>query len=336
MQSNQNQNSEITAAKSQEKKVIIHTMPKRFIGARVVIKGHKGIGVFILLIGVLLMAGAIAVFYYFIIKPQPEPITGYTQEIDEIIEQESTGFLAPSISEENAIDDEEEKIAEIESIPVEEDIKEININDLATSTEIASGTDIIAEKPTSSVKVPALDSDQDGMGDMEEILLDCNINNRDSDNDGYSDYDELLKLYNPAGAGKLIVNPNIEKYTNNSYRYSLYYPNTWLKTNVDAENSILFQAGNNQFIQIIIQDNVSGKNLDDWYMELMGANEIKGEQRLYKAGWSGIKSSDGLTVYLSNPNSEAVFTISYNTGMDDTLVYFTIFQMMVESFALVN
>ncbi|HBI97117.1 MAG: hypothetical protein US83_C0007G0016 [Candidatus Falkowbacteria bacterium GW2011_GWC2_38_22] len=335
-----NQNIEISTAKFQEKKVIIHTMPKRFIGSRIVVQGHKGVGIFILAIGALLMIGALAALYFFILKPQSESAPLITQSVEETVETENNSVLAPSIAvedEETAVGEEDDNTADESDVVPPLDIKEININDIATSTDVATNTEEIADNnPSSSIKVPATDSDGDGLSDLEEVLLDCNISNSDSDGDGYSDHDELMKLYNPAGAGKLIVNPNIEKYTNNNYKYSLYYPNTWLKTNVDGENSILFQAGNSQYVQIIVQENTAGKNLDDWYLSLMGASEIAGNQRLYKAGWSGIKNLDNQIVYLSNLNMEAVFTISYNTGMDNTLIYTAIFNMMIESLALVN
>lgn len=326
----------------EEKKVIIHTMPKRFIGSRVITQGHKGIGIIIISLGALLMIGALAVLYIFVLKPKTEPIIQEIQENTEVNEPVKNNMLA-----ENAVKEEEKNniaivatstdIDNIENIVPVNDIKKIDINDITTSTDSASSTNNTEINNFGNVaKVLAPDSDHDGLSDIEEILLDCNINNADSDGDGYSDIDELMKLYNPAGAGKLIVNPNIEKYTNNSFKYSLYYPNTWLKTNVDEENSILFQAGNNQYIQIIVQNNMTGKGLDDWYKEQVGVNEIKGSQRMYKTGWSGIKSPDGLINYLANPNQNVIYTISYNTGMDNTLMYTAIFNMIVESLAVVN
>lgn len=340
MQSNQNQNIEISNSKFQEKKVIIHTMPKRFIGSRVITKGHKGVGVVIIVIGILLMIGAMVALYFFILKPKEKPVVNNFQENIGIVEPINNNTLIESSFNDEPADSnqgaENNNSLEPEITPID-NVKQIDIAELSTSTEMASSSEMSStDKPINNIKIPALDSDQDGLSDIEELLLDCNINNSDSDGDGYSDIDELMKLYNPAGTGKLIVNPNIEKYTNNSFKYSLYYPNTWLKTNVDGENSILFQAGNNQYIQIIVQNNLSGKGLDDWYKDLMDVTEINGSQRMYKAGWSGIKSPDGLIAYLTNPNQNIIFTISYNTGMDNTLMYSAIFNMMIESLALVN
>lgn len=347
MQNNQSQNTELGLSKdnlkSQEKKIIIHTMPKRFVGIRIIAKNHRGIGIFILALGALLMLGALAALYFFVLKPQEKPVVQETFEEYEYTEP------AVNLPVENAVKADEKKEVpaaaetqaeektEIEADP-EENIKEININDIASSTALASSTETAgAAVPYGNTnKILAPDSDQDGLSDIEEMLLDCNPNNIDSDGDGYNDIDELLKLYNPAGAGKLIVNPNIEKYTNNTFKYSLFYPNTWLVTSVDGENSILFQIGNDQYMQIIVQNNLTGNNLDDWYKEQMGVTQIDGNQRMYKAGWSGIKSPDSLIAYLTNPNQNVIYTVSYNTGMDNTIIYSAIFNMIIESLAVVN
>ena len=184
--------------------------------------------------------------------------------------------------------------------------------------------------------VSAVDSDQDGLSDLEEIILDCNINSDDSDGDGYKDLDELRKLYNPAGSGKIIVNQNIEKYTNASHKYSIYYPDIWLKTDVDGDNSVLFRAGNNQYMQIIVQNNIKKQSLEEWYKEQLNISSIQGSQIIYKTGWNGIKSADGLIVYLTQGQGSKIFIISYNVGLDNMLRFKNIFNMIVESFDLVN
>ena len=57
---------------------------------------------------------------------------------------------------------------------------------------------------------------------------------------------------------------------------------------------------------------------------------------IYKAGWLGIKSEDGLIVYLTKAQSNKIFIISYNVGLDNMLRFKNIFDMIVESFELSN
>ena len=50
-----------------------------------------------------------------------------------------------------------------------------------------------------------LDSDGDGLTDIEEILFQTNSSLPDTDNDGYIDGLELAKGYNPTGEGTLVA-----------------------------------------------------------------------------------------------------------------------------------
>ena len=71
---------------------------------------------------------------------------------------------------------------------------------------------------TSTVSfITAADSDKDGLTDKEEALLGCDLNSQDSDKDGHNDLSEVINLYNPAGNDRLINNPGINVYLNNSF-----------------------------------------------------------------------------------------------------------------------
>lgn len=53
---------------------------------------------------------------------------------------------------------------------------------------------------------PNLDSDGDGLNDIDEEIYGTDINNADTDGDGYSDGDEVNNGYNPSGEGNLSEN----------------------------------------------------------------------------------------------------------------------------------
>jgi len=328
-----------------EKKMIIHTMPKRFLGLKPKQGNTKSTGVVILIIGVFLLFGILAALYFFVLKSEnnselknddffieeeqpvkqnlPKENNNAIKDEINIPKPEKKEIEEPSYAEATA--DEEEKTKEIIFATTSDDF-------IATSSE----EEMEVEENGKIDYVSAIDSDQDGLSDLEEIILDCNINSDDSDGDGYKDLDELKKLYNPAGLGEIIVNSNIEKYTNASHKYSIYYPDIWLKTDVDGDNSVLFRAGNNQYMQIIVQDNVKRQSLEEWYKEQLNIPSIQGSQIVYKTGWNGIKSEDGLIVYLMQSSNNKIFIISYNVGLDNMLRFKNIFDMIVESFELVN
>lgn len=326
-------------------KIVIHTMPKRFLGIKPTVKKTKNVGMIILFGGALLMMAGFAFFYFYLMQTSQ---TGAKLDLSKLpdLKTQTGGLTNESPSEIKKIIPEEDEIVkeEVPEIKNETEIKVITADTESTTT--ATSTDNTDNNQASSAEImkndsskvykPAMDSDSDGLGDLEEMLLDCNLTSSDSDGDGYSDLAELNKLYNPAGSGQLMVNPNISKYTNNAYRYSLYFPKTWTTEKVGTDDSIIFKIGNNQFIQVIVQPSTSGQSIEEWYMEQFNVTLIKTSQVIYKEGWTGIKSDDGLIAYLSNPNSDNIYTLSYNIGLSDVINYKNIFDMMVRSLEITN
>jgi hypothetical protein len=181
-----------------------------------------------------------------------------------------------------------------------------------------------------------IDSDGDGLTDNEEQLLGTDLSSANSDGDGYGDLVELKNLYNPAGAGRLIENLNIREMTNATYHYSVYYPTEWAGGASSNDESIIFMSADNHFIQIITQPNDSGQTINDWYREQFSLSEIATEFFVVGSDWVGLKSPDGLTVYLNDQAQENIFALTYNIGSSSTLEYKNIFDMMVKSFKFVN
>ena len=54
-----------------------------------------------------------------------------------------------------------------------------------------------------STNVCLVDSDQDGLTDLQEASFNTSIGNQDTDQDGASDYDEVMAMTNPLGEGRL-------------------------------------------------------------------------------------------------------------------------------------
>jgi len=76
---------------------------------------------------------------------------------------------------------------------------------IATTTEpIASSTEIFSASTTSTVVDVNLDSDNDGLTDVQEKIYGTDPHNPDTDGDGFKDGAEVKSGYNPKGPGKLI------------------------------------------------------------------------------------------------------------------------------------
>lgn len=71
------------------------------------------------------------------------------------------------------------------------------------------------------------DSDNDGLTNLEELLMGTDPNNPDTDGDGFLDGDEVRALYNPLGPGRLHESPFISRYTIDSSGHEFLYPKFW-------------------------------------------------------------------------------------------------------------
>lgn len=323
-------------------KVVIHTMPKRFFVNEPKAQRAKGIGVLILVGGAIVIIGGLLAGYFFIIKKpedniQRKTVESYVPEKQDAIDDEQALKIEKEVNK-------QEKENEPITKPVGQDKEEqnpeikdnLNGSTATSSEETATTTKKIIKKETATTtpKIEikkGIDSDEDLLTDLEEIILDTNSASSDSDEDGFDDKAELLNLYNPAGGGKIIANSNIKKYSNSKYNYTLYHPDIWPLSNIGGDESIMFQLDNNQFIQIIVLPNAKKLSLDEWYNEQFEIQTIGSDQKMYKKGWNVIKSKDGLVVYLKHPSSDNIFTITYNLGINYTLNYENIFKMIVLS-----
>lgn len=334
-----------------EKDIVIHSMPKVFSSAFSLTKtdnGSKGVGLLILVGGVLILVAVLGFFYYFLTRENTAAIdnltlTNIAPKVNNIKNSEINTKSSVS-AEKTEQQKEDEKIQEEEK--VEEAIKEATstpeAKELITDEkENATSTDLekTVEEATSSIPViktpqKVIDSDNDGLSDIEEVLLGTNANLVDSDSDTYTDMMELLGLYNPAGQGSLLLNPNISKYRNDKYGYSVYYSSFWPIEMVGGDESVMFKLNNNQFINMIVENNDEKLAIQDWYKKQFNNVIIRPEQIIIKKGWTGIKSLDGLIAYLMHPASDKIFVLSYNLGLENTQNYKSIFRMIIESLTL--
>jgi hypothetical protein len=324
-----------------DEKVVVHTMPKRFLSAQKTEKKVKNAGVIILIIGSIFLLAVLGLLFYYLYTAEQTPTTTNNLHVGAQLKATTTEEKVENNKPEENINTEEnnqspeqvQATTTNQTIVTTSPIEQVQI---ATATEItnnpASSTTINNNTPQ-PVKIDyqtPVDSDSDGLFDTEEVLLDANQNASDSDGDGYNDLIELTGLFNPAGSGKLLANPNIEKYINNQYNYYVYYPKQWKINDKIGADSVSFDIGNNQFVQIMVQQNPE-PTLDDWYIKQFAGLTITDKQRMYKKGWAGIKNDDGLVVYLQYPENKNVFIVSYNLGTENVLKYKNIFETMINS-----
>jgi len=301
--------------------VIIHVMPGRFRNQPVKQDSAKTTGLVIIIGGVAVLLAASAAMYYFLFS---KPSVTVTEEPPLITENNQANRAEEEVNQIAPADTLAATGTELTTLPSGDEVATTTVATTTPDTSITTEPDLLLGE----------DSDNDGLTDIEEILLSTGTSTPDTDGDGYFDGAELLNLYNPAGAGKLTANSNISLYENKTFAYDLLYLSTWLTSVNGGDDSVMFKSGDNQFVQIIVQPNVNRETLDEWYTEQLSVLAIGEADRVSGSNWQGLKSPDGLNVYLMDNKQNYIFSLTYNPGDRNVLEYSNIFQMMIKSFNL--
>lgn len=179
------------------------------------------------------------------------------------------------------------------------------------------------------------DSDRDGLTDKEEEVFGTEINKPDSDNDSYSDGVEISAGYDPLGSGRLVGSTSVLIYTNQSYHYSLLYPQGWLAQATASNNKeVLFTADTAEFVEALVTDNPSSLTVEEWFLTQFPDLTVQDLTTI--TTWenqAGILSLEGNTVYLGT--DDYIYLISYNTGTRTEANFRKTFEMIYHSFELV-
>ncbi len=356
---NNNINSEKKYENSPVTDVIVHAMPKSFRKIDVFNDtSHKNTGILIMLGGVFMLALFAFLAYYFIIKKDflslgsggdvvvEESVLPVDKQNDNVIVATTTTQKAtttmPSVvasstslidSATGTIDDfisefNDQSSTSSEWLELSSSTSTVVIDDIASSSDI---DDIVVSEKDSPKE--ATDKDEDGLSDLEELILGSNPEVMDTDTDGYSDFQELDKMYDPISRGSLASNKAITSYANPTYHYSLIHPVAWIYNNYDQDRSVIFKIDGLQFVQITIQENPNNKTIEDWYKEQNAIEKIDDSQIISnKKNWSGVVSKNGLNYFLTKNGSGDVYILSYSLGISNSLNYQKLFEMMVNSF----
>lgn len=285
---------------------------------------HKKVGVFIIIGGLVLIAGIAYGAYVFVIKPASQPVSAPTaklsQEVKINVADNDISAATPVLTATSAV-------------PI------IDVSIASGSELVASSTDLLATSsawadglnPSPGQAVAVIDTDSDGLNDVEEMLLGSNPNASDSDEDSYPDLAELLIGYDPASTGSLLGNSNISEYPGAGY--SILYPKIWTPKPMVLDNGVIFTAADDSFVQISVQKNEKKQDIATWYKQQFALNSVSAQQSVQTKFGPGILSEDFLTVYFADSTKENIYVLSYTPVVSNSLVYADIFKMMVNSLA---
>jgi len=209
--------------------------------------------------------------------------------------------------------------------------------DSAPSNESSAQVPSLPPAPPEQQKLPpaGLDSDSDGLTDLEEELFKTNKNNPDTDTDGFLDGNEVFHLYNPNGqAPARLLDAGLVKEVKGSVGWVMQVPSAWtMRLDKTDGTAATLDSGHGETFILTIQDNPDRSSIIDWYLE-KNPEVQRNEILVYrsKQGYEGIIGKDLLTTYI--PWEDKVFVFKYDIDGQQFINYRTTYSMMLNSLML--
>ena len=206
-----------------------------------------------------------------------------------------------------------------------------NVNVNTNSNQNTNGT-ISVNPPDRSA-----DQDQDGLTDTEELLYKTGVDKPDTDGDSYLDGAELITGYSPiaASGARLEASGLVKVYNNQAHNFRMLYPSPWIVQNAVADgSSVVMTSETGEFVSVTIEDNPERLSARQWYLNQAPGIDATKVTDILVSGLSGVKSSDGLNVFLGSDTT--IFILTYSLASQETANFVTTFEMMLRSFLLTN
>lgn len=178
--------------------------------------------------------------------------------------------------------------------------------------------------------VPGVDSDSDGLSDIEETLVyKTDPRLPDTDSDGFLDGNEVFHRYNPEGIapGTLLESGAVKIYngTAREILYEFYYPSSW--SYQEVQNEIILDAQTGEGFHISVFSNPEQLSFKDWIKQNFPA--LTFVSGVTKNGLSMMQGEDQRTVYLDL--TSVILSFVYDPGIKTRVDYLQTFQMMLNS-----
>jgi len=191
--------------------------------------------------------------------------------------------------------------------------------------------------PPEAPKLPpaGLDSDSDGLTDLEETLFGTDIRNPDTDSDGFLDGNEVYNLYNPDGkAPAKLENSSQVKKIEGSIGWQMLIPASWTTQDANADGSkITIVTGHGEIFKLAVNDNPNHQTVIEWYLaNHPDANRDQILKYRSKHGYDGIIGADQLTTFI--PWGDKIFAFTYDLDGQSFINYRTTYYMMLNSLVL--
>ncbi len=208
--------------------------------------------------------------------------------------------------------------------------------DSAPSNEITATTPAppVPDAPKPTFPPGGLDTDSDGLTDVEETIYGTSSQKPDTDGDRFLDGNEVFHLYNPAAnaPGKLLESGLVRSQVSES-GWTLYIPASWTTTpdTTDAGRLNLLTGKGEQFV-IAVESNPSRQPLNAWVAARLNQPIDTLGDFTTKGGLAGVYSADRMQAWVAW--GDAVFHLTYDLQAQPFVNFRTTLEMMLNSLRL--
>ncbi|OQA37190.1 MAG: hypothetical protein BWY53_00103 [Parcubacteria group bacterium ADurb.Bin326] len=212
----------------------------------------------------------------------------------------------------------------------------------ATSTEeVATSTATSTEEMTTSTEESteikfSLDSDNDELTDIEEVIFGTAPSSADTDGDGYKDGVEVANGYSPNKGGNVKVSdsPFIISMTTDfdSDNFKLLYPKDWRPSLAKASKQLVLTVNTGEVITITVKDNADKIPAMSWYLQQYPQTPVSDLRIVDSRDLTGVYSPDGLSAYLTDKDKSKFYVFEYVIGRQLEFRYPAIFTMLIKQF----
>ncbi len=214
------------------------------------------------------------------------------------------------------------------------DLKDVYAILVPKTEEMLVNLDVDLDLINPNILPSTIDSDFDGLTDVEEGLYQTDPQRADSDFGGYPDGWEVINLYSPTDEGlyQLANTGKIKIYTDKIYKYNIFYLKDFIINTVD--NKVIFAPPieTGESIIVMVQENSEKLKSKEWYIKQFEATTLD-ESKLKTSmvdKIEGVWSIDAQNFYLAKDN--LVYVFSYNSSLLTHLNFKSTLKMMINSF----
>ncbi|MCI0479571.1 fibronectin type III domain-containing protein [Candidatus Uhrbacteria bacterium] len=201
------------------------------------------------------------------------------------------------------------------------------------TVEVPLAPPLPPEQPT--LPPAGLDTDSDGLTDLEEALFGTDPRNPDTEGDGFNDGNEVFHLYNPSKEAPVrLIDSALVKVVTAPVGWVMSVPTPWEVT-MDATDGTkaTVDTRHGELFVVTIEQNPRKLPVLQWYLEAHpDVNPSQIMEYRSKGGLRGIIGVDQLSTYI--PWGERVFVFTYDLDGQSFINYRTTYYMMLNSLVL--